>query len=203
MAQDNLLPSGGRCLAAGFIALILVVGVSLAALSFLFLTGREPPVDSLEGTPPPEGSATSSPLDGFKTYTHPDNSFRLAYPADWEQSTPEESLSERGVIFEGPQDQVVSVLFYNDPGTLTPVGFTTNYCSVVGELTAGPAPITIGRQQWTRAECDNSDGLRHSVVESVIYQNRLFSLVAISPKTTFGANQVQFFEKMEQSFTFL
>jgi Flp pilus assembly protein TadD len=141
---------------------------------------------------------------GFQTFTSSDNSFRIAYPGDWQQKAASSGI---GATFTSPDQQKVFTITAANPGTSSadPAAVVVAACSGVDGTPSSPEPVRIGGQSWTEAECDTSKygSNIHFVAEAVLYKGNMFLIIYTSPKESFESIARQFFTPMEQSFQFL
>ncbi len=142
---------------------------------------------------------------GYNVYTSPDKSFSIAYPPGWQVK---EAAGGTGAEFDGPAHQVVIV---TDIGSQTddPALIDSSFCQGTdGSSGMGGAPgaaktVSVGGQNWTQEECNNSDKSAHAAVETVTYQGGSYLLTYASPSSAFASNRSTFFSPMEGSFQFL
>jgi hypothetical protein len=196
-------------LIVGILIAVLIIG-GLGSVAALGFAGKGP-LKSLGSTPTPaatatpkatatpQPTATPSIPAGFQAFTSSDNSFSIAYPADWQKSSPSEGT---GAQFAGPNNQTFIVLNAG-PGQGDVATNEAAFCQSVGGPASTPTTVTIGSQPWTQVECDNGDGSRHAVVDAITYKDSLYLIAYGSDANTFAQDRTSFYIPMEQSFQFL
>jgi hypothetical protein len=183
------------------VLLILIIG----GIGAVFLLGGKKNNNGSTSTPTVAATATTAATAtpaipaGFQQFTSPDNSFSIDYPSSW---TNDSSTEGTGAQFTGPAGQVF-IVTNGGAGQGDPATNDAAFCQGVGGPASAPTQITIGGQQWTQEECDNSSGTVHAVVDSVTYKGDLYLMAYASPKVTFPADKTQYYSPMEQSFRFL
>lgn len=150
---------------------------------------------ALAGCGTPGGSSGGS----LKTYTSPDGKFSIGYPDSWQVSS-----DQNGVEFTGPANREdFKVSTYNDNG-LSPADTINGLCNIPGaaSLTTNISSVTIGGQQWSRAECEFSNTNLHQMIEAITYQGSDFVIRYESLDSAFASDQSTYYLPMQQSFKF-
>lgn len=183
------------------VILLAVIGGGIAA--GVILTGGAHPSQHAPGS-------SSSPPSGYQSFTNSDNTFRIAYPADWVQSA---AAHGTGATFKGPDGQTFIVSNVggpqNYPANFTPTRFDDDVCTSnegfdgFGGTAGTTQTVSLGGQVWTQEACDSGDGTVHVIVDTILYQNTFFTMVYYSAPSTFDSNRGMYFSPMEQSFGFL
>lgn len=185
--------------------LLAIIGGGIAA-GVAIMSGTH---SSSRNTPGSTPTDTSSLPSGSQSFTNSDNTFRIAYPSDWEQS---DAAHGTGATFKGPDGQtfiISNVGSTQDFTDFTPARFDDDVCTGnegfdgFGGTTSSTQTVSIGGQDWTQEECESGDGTLHVAVETIIYQDTFFTMVYYSTPSTFDSNRDLYFSPMEQSFTFL
>jgi hypothetical protein len=165
------------------------------------LTPETPSQGTAKASSPQPAHAATIPA-GFQTFTNPNKSFSIAYPADWQQAA---ASPGTGSLFTSQDRQREFQITGMNLGKsqADPAAVVAAACSQAGGTPGSPQTISIGGQRWMKAECDHSDGINHLVAQAVAYKGELFFMVYASPKATFDSDARQFFAPMEGSFQFL
>ena len=194
MLPRNLLRNDRRLvLAFGMVCLAMVVFAGCNSNSASTKKESTP-------TPTPIARAAFILPAGFTTYKG--QTFHVAYPTGWNQQNP---ANGTGVQYQGPTNQMFVVASLgNVPGT--PEEFNAAFCSPKGfnGTPAGAAKmVKIGGESWMQQQCNDVKDGKTAVVESTVYNKALYYMVYESPDLSFKTNQSQYFNTMEQSFTFV
>lgn len=150
----------------------------------------------IAGCGTPGGSSSGGSLT---TYTSPDGKFSIGYPNGWKVGS-----DQNRVEFTGPanrEDFVVSQYSANGSG---PTDIINQLCSIPGaaSLTTNVSSVTIGGQQWMRAECEFSNTKLHQAIEATSYQGTDFVITYESLDAAFASDQSNYYLPMQQSFKF-
>ena len=154
-------------------------------------------VMALAGCGTPGGSSSGGSL---KTYTSQDGKFSISYPDSWQVSS-----DQSGVEFTGPANhEDFKVSKYSDNG-LGPSDIINQLCSIPGaaSLTTSISSVTIGGQQWSRAECEFSNTTIHQMIEATTYQGSDFVITYESLDAAFASDQSNYYLPMQQRFKFM
>lgn len=146
------------------------------------------------------GLGGSSSGGSLKTYTSQDGKFSIGYPDSWQASS-----DQGGVDFTGPANhEDFKVSKYSDNGQ-SPSDIINQLCSIPGaaSLTTNISSVTIGGQQWNRAECEFSNTTIHQMIEAISYQGSDFVITYESLDAAFASDQSSYYLPMQQSFKFL
>lgn len=179
------------------VLLVLIIGGILGVV-LLRKGSNTPGTTGTSATATPKATATQAVPSGFQKFSNSD--FSVVYPQAWTakaSGTGEQFTSASGQIFE------VDVNQGTGSANNAAAAFDDTYCSIIGNVTAGPTTVTIGGEQWTQEECQDKDGTLASVVEAVAHNGNLFSIAYLSLLDTFQTDKTQFYQPMEQSFKFL
>ena len=150
----------------------------------------------------PHATPTKSVPEGFTKYQDQTPFFSIAYPSDWK--TGGEVI---GQTFTGPAGQSLWVEISQAAGT-NPAAANTQTCQNVATTQGGSASsptvatITLDGQHWQQLDC-GATGTVHAIVESVVFDNQLYTLSYSSPTATFEQDRTRYFSVMEQHFAFL
>ncbi len=145
------------------------------------------------------------------TYTSSDNTFSVGYPTGWQTKQPPTDVGN-GIEFVGTAGQMVIVAHVGsagDVGSEATALFDAGFCNGNGQgggfggAPTSPQAVSIGGQNWTQEECDNSTGDKHAAVESVVYKGEFYFIAYESSKANFASDRSQYFGAIEQSFKFL
>ncbi len=135
---------------------------------------------------------------GFRLFISPDKTFRIIYPATWQKAP---STAGNGAEFDGPASQVFSVS--NEEKNKGDAATSDDtYCLILSPVPQPHKLITLGGQQWTQEECENTLIGLHSVIEGVTYKGNLYLITYSTPISSFSSDRTRYFAPMEQSFTF-
>lgn len=191
------------------VLLVVLVGGIVGVIAF---SGKH----SAANTGPNQASGTPTATSVPPTPTQPaaqagfmrfrNSKLSIIYPSGW--MVQPDSSGKGSVGFVGPSQffQVAINQVNNIPGgNSDPAVVDSRFCQSVG-MQQGPPPtpttVTVGGQQWTQEDCGVNQSA-HTVVESTLYQNNLYSIFYTSLGGTFDSDRTQFFMPMEQSFMFL
>ncbi|HEY7350546.1 MAG TPA: hypothetical protein VH599_19715 [Ktedonobacterales bacterium] len=151
-------------------------------------------------TPTPTTRSAAAVPAGFTIYKNAD--FSLSYPTKWVKQNP---ANGTGVQYQGPTNQIFVVASLGKLQN-TPETFDAAFCSLAGfgGTSAGaPKKVTINGETWTQQQCSDPKGSKSAVVESTVYDTQFYYMAYGSPSASFQTNRSQYFNTMEQSFTFL
>ncbi|HEU5369707.1 MAG TPA: hypothetical protein VFU69_14640 [Ktedonobacterales bacterium] len=175
----------------------LVSALSLLCLALVALAGCH--ANNAAGNGSASARAVPAAPAGFSTFKSGD--FSLSYPNGWTQQKPENGV---GVQYMGPNNQVF-VAASLGAIQITPAALDKAFCSLAGfgGTPSGAARnVKISGVNWVREQCGDARGSKSAIVESTVYNKQIYYMVYGSPLATFQANQTQYFNTMEQSFTF-
>ncbi len=168
-------------------------------------TGAPSPTSA---APTPTQAAPTPTAPATKKYTDPGNLYTLQYPASWTAASGYArsalNLLFTGVRFSGGNAEFVILT------TQKPPVFPTNGLAQVDDafLKAmgaqninGPSQGRIDGRTWTEESADTSGG-KHTVIDSIVSQGRIYTLWYDAPKGEFSTDDSQFFTPMRTSFRF-
>lgn len=191
-----------KTLAWGERRVVLAFGV--VCLTMVLLAGCDSgSAAKKQATPTP--TATPVPRsafilpNGFTLYKGAD--FNVAYPVGWDQEKPDNGV---GVQYTGPTNQVFVVASLGKLPT-TPATFEKAFCSPTG---FGGAPsgaaktVKIGGEAWVQQECVDNYNDKTAMVAAIVHNKQFYYMVYGSPSIGFETNQSQYFNTMQQSFSF-
>lgn len=170
-------------LLSGIVLLVLVVSSILAVVL-------------LPKKPSTSGPSTPTVPAGFQQFSS--TYFSIIYPLGWSVNP---TTSPIGDEFYNPAQSFDVSIDLNESG-LNEYEYTALLCS--GPLdtnSSSPDNVKIGGVSWVRRTCDNPPF--HTVVEAAFHQGNLFSITYFSNQDNFSADAAQYYQPMEQSFTFL
>ncbi len=180
---------------------MLALGLGcLAAVIFAGCGSSASSSSSSKATPTPSVRAVAAVPAGFTTFKNTD--FRLAYPTGWAKQNP---ANGKGVQYQGPKEQVFVAANLGKLNN-TPEAFDKAFCSPSGfggKPDGAPKTVKINGQNWVRQQCVDDKCGKSAVVEATIYDKNFYYMVYASPTASFQANKTQYFNTMEQSFTFM
>lgn len=148
------------------------------------------------------GSTTATlpcSLGGYTAFTSPDHTFCLDYPTGWQVMNPSRGS---GAQFSGPAHQVFTAANLGAYSG-TAAGFDRAVCLNLGGIAGLPITLTLAGQTWTQRLCFLDADHYRTIIESSVYQGKLYHMDYGSATLTFLSNRSQFFTPMEQSFRFL
>jgi hypothetical protein len=179
-----------------------VLGVVILKQNHILLSKAPAPTS----TPRPTFTPTPDRTRGFRQFNN--SKYSLLYPGNW-AAVPAQSISKDDEEFiKSPQEMFEVQVIAQVSGQPTPQRLDDVTCQTffgANNKPDAPTMVNFANQQWTRETCEGSiKGTNMQVlVESTVYQNRVYTLAYNAPSTSFASDQQQYFTPMEQSFTFL
>jgi hypothetical protein len=179
-----------------------VLGVVILRQNHILLSKAPAPTS----TPRPTFTPTPDRTRGFRQFNN--SKYSLLYPGNW-AAVPAQSISKDDEEFiKSPQEMFEVQVIAQVSGQPTPQRLDDVTCQTffgANNKPDAPTMVNFANQQWTRETCEGSiKGTNMQVlVESTVYQNRVYTLAYNAPSTSFASDQQQYFTPMEQSFTFL
>lgn len=181
----------------------IVFGLSIVCLAVVLLAG-------CGSSSSPKAKATATPTSathtvavvpvGFTTYK--DAHFHVSYPTGWTQQNP---ANGTGIQYQGPANQTFTVASLGNLPS-TPQAFVAAFCSSAGfggKPDGAARTVKISGASWVQEQCSDTKGEKSAIAEATTHNNQLYYMVYTSPTASFQANKTQYFNTMEQSFTFV